>query len=183
MMKRLLGLIRHCGGAAAAEMVLVTPMLLILLFGSVELGNMLLDEHALEKQVRDGARFAARMQLNSAYNCPGTVFQDANAADTIIKVTKDGVVSGTGNPRWVGYWARTCNGQTPTLAVSVRCVAKSDIDTDATGYTGIYTSLGGSIPVVTVTGAVKYRSLFNAIGFDGTNVCLRAKSEAAVQGL
>jgi Flp pilus assembly protein TadG len=182
-MRTFLRLLRHREAAAAAEMALVTPMLVILMFGSMELGNLFLDEHALEKQVRDGARFAARMPLSDAYSCPGSVFEDANAADTIIKVTKDGVVSGTGNPRWVSYWDRTCNAQTPTLAVTYRCVDKADIDTDDTGNTGIYTGLNGSIPVVQVTGAVKYRSLFGELGFASENICLRATSEAAVQGL
>jgi Flp pilus assembly protein TadG len=173
--------------AAAAEMALVTPFLLALMFGAFELGNLFLDEHALEKQVRDGARFAARLELSDDYSCstdPSTVFKLGDeAADDIIKVTKDGVTSGDGNPRWTSYWDRQCNNSTPTLAVTVRCVNKADIDTDDTGSTGIYSGLDGQIPVVRVAGAVKYRSVLAAIGLDATNVCLRAESEAAVQGL
>ena len=46
-------------GAAAAEMALVTPLLLVILFGAVELGNYFYNEHIVVKAVRDGARFAA----------------------------------------------------------------------------------------------------------------------------
>jgi Flp pilus assembly protein TadG len=180
-------LLRNDQAAAAAEMALVTPFLLALMFGAFELGNLFMDEHALEKQVRDGARYGARLELSDDYSCsadPATVFAEGDATDDdIIKVTKDGVTSGDGSPRWTTYWDRKCNNATPTLAVTVRCVEKSDIDTDDTGSTGIYSGLDGDIPVVVVSGAVKYRSVLASLGFDATNVCLRAKSEAAVQGI
>ena len=186
MMGRL-SLIRDGSGNAAVEMALVAPLLMALLFGSVELGNLFMSEHALEKQVRDGARYAARLALNDTYSCttdPATVFADPDASTHIINVTKTGAVSGTGFPRWDStYWDRNCNGQTPTVAVSIRCVPKDDIDTGATGETGIYTGLDGDIPVVTVSGAVKYWSVLSRLGFNATNICLKAESEAAVQGL
>lgn len=183
-MRNFLALLRRRDGTAAAELALSIPIMLTLMFGSLELGNLFLDEHALSKQVRDGARFAARMEVDDDYACPGSVFQDADYQTKIINVTKNGVVSGSGKPRWNSYyWSRTCNNATPTVSVSIRCVAKDDIDTDDTGHTGIYTSLDGPIPVVKVSGAVKYRSILAAIGFDATNVCLRAESEAAVAGI
>lgn len=178
-------LIRDDSGASAAEMVLVLPLLIILMFGPFEVGNLLLTEHALTKQVRDGARFAARMEINSAYSCGSvsSVFADSNAADEIINVTKTGAVSGSGNPRWVGYWGRNCSGEAQTVTVSVRCVDKSEIDTEDTGKTGVYTALDGQIPVVKVSGAVEYLSLFDALGYTGANVCLRAESESPVAGV
>lgn len=170
--------------SAAAELALVTPILFALMFGSLELGNFFNDEHALAKQVRDGARYASRMELAAAYSCPNTVFQDTDANTKIINVTKNGVVSGAGNPRWSDYWTRTCTGDNQTLTVSIRCVAKNQIDTGASGNTGIYTSLAGTdIPVVKVSGAVRYRSVLANLGFNTGNLCLRAESEAAVQGL
>jgi Flp pilus assembly protein TadG len=177
---------RNRDGTAAVEMALVAPLLLALMFGSLELGNLFMDQHALTKQVRDGARFASRLAINSAYVCstdPATVFADSDATNQIIHVTKDGVVTGSGTPRWTSYWSRNCDGGGATLTVTTRCVAKSDVDTDDSGSTGIYTSLDGSIPVVTVAGAVKYRSVLATLGFDATDVCLKAQSDAAVQGL
>jgi Flp pilus assembly protein TadG len=175
---------RNVEGNSAAEMALVTPFLLALLFGSVELGNLFLDQHALEKQVWDGARFASRMELSSTFSCPDSVFQDPDADTKIINVTKNGVVSGSGNPRWTTYWDRTCTGKAQTLTVSVRCVDKDQIDAGNTGNTGIYSSLPGTkIPVVQVSGAVHYRSVLASLGIDATNVCLQADSETAVQGL
>jgi len=186
-MRRLPNLLRDGDGAAAVEMALVAPLLLALMFGSVELGNLFMDQHALEKQVRDGARFGARLEVNKDYSCsadPSTVFQDADAATQIINVTEKGAVAGAGLPRWgSGYWARTCTGDVQTVTVTVRCVDKDDIDTDSTGKTGVYTSLDGDIPVVVVSGAVKYRSVLGSLGFPSANICVRAQSEAAVTGL
>jgi hypothetical protein len=144
-----------------------------------------MDQHALEKQVRDGARYAARLSLNEAYACPGTIFEDPNATTKIINVTKTGAVTGAGTPRWpAAYWARTCTVGAPTVTVTYRCVDKDQIDADNDGFSGIYTSLPGTtIPVVKVSAAVKYRSLMAMVGFNATNVCLTAESEAPVQGL
>ncbi|MGL5837065.1 MAG: TadE family protein, partial [Sphingorhabdus sp.] len=47
-------------GAAAAEMALVTPLLMIIMFGAFELGNYFYSQHVVTKAVRDGARFASR---------------------------------------------------------------------------------------------------------------------------
>ena len=184
-MMRTWGKLRRSESAtAAAEMALVAPLLIVLMFGAAEVGNLFMDQHALDKQVHDGARFAARLELNSAYDCPDTVFAAADADGQIVNVTKNGAVSGDGNPRWdSSYWARQC-GTDPSVSVAIRCVAKSDIDTDDSGYTGVYTSLAGTeIPVVTVSAAVRYRPVLAALGIQDTNICLRAQSEAAVQGL
>jgi len=184
-MMRTWGKLRRSDSAtAAAEMALVAPLLIVLMFGAAEVGNLFMDQHALDKQVHDGARFASRLELNSAYDCPDTVFAAADADDQIVNVTKNGAVSGDGNPRWdSSYWARQC-GTDPSVSVAIRCVAKSDIDTDDSGYTGVYTSLAGTeIPVVTVSAAVRYRPVLAALGIQDTNICLRAQSEAAVQGL
>jgi Flp pilus assembly protein TadG len=185
MMRTPLGLLGNDQGAAAAELALVSPFLLVLMAGSFELGNMFMDQHALEKQVRDGARYAARLSIDPAYSCPTTVFKDPNANANIINVTKTGAVSGAGTPRWpTSYWARTCAAQAATVTVGIRCVAKTQIDAANDGVTGIYTSLPGTtIPVVKVSGAVQYRSVLARIGFNATNVCLTAESEAPVQGL
>ena len=65
---------RNERGAAATEMALVTPLLLILLVGGLEIGNYFMDEHRLVKAVRDGARYAARQDF--------TFFSACNAAPT-----------------------------------------------------------------------------------------------------
>ena len=162
------------GGSAAAEMAMVLPFLLAVLFGSAEVGNYFLDEHALVKQVRDGARYASRLPLEANYICPDTVNP---AAETLVEnVIRTGTVDGTGTGRFdAGYWGRNCSGVADPIDVTIRCVSEDD-------YDGIYQSLEGDIPVVTVSAAVSYRSVLGSLGLPTANFCLRAQSEAAVVG-
>jgi Flp pilus assembly protein TadG len=182
-----LALLHANDASAAVEMALVIPFLLALLFGSVELGNFFMSEHALEKQVRDGAGYAARLALKNPYNCtadPSTVFADPDATTHIINVTETGAVTGTGFARWnPSYWTQTCGTDAQTVTVGITCVAKDDIDTKGTGQTGIYTGLDGDIPVVTVSARVKYLSVLSSLGFSAPNLCMTAESKAAVQGI
>ena len=161
-------------GSAAAEMALVLPLLVTIMFGSAELGNYFLDEHALVKQVRDGSRYAARLPLEANYTCPSTVNP---AAETLIEnVVRTGTVDGTGTGRFdATYWTRTCTGVADPIEVTIRCVSEDD-------YDGIYQSLEGDIPVVTVSAAVSYRSVLGSLGLPTADLCLRAESEAAVIG-
>lgn len=174
-------LIRDDSAAAAAEMILVTPMLIILMFGSVELGNYFMTEHAVIKQVRDGSRYASRLTIADPYSCSAgsdlsTIFEDSNASTNIINVTKTGSVDGTATGRFgSGFWS-ACAGATAPVTVTVRCVNKAN-------YGGIYSSLGGNIPVVKVSADVSYPSLFGALGFNTAGLCIHADSEGAVYGL
>jgi len=171
-------LIRNQGGAAAAELALVTPMLLILMFGSVELGNYFMNEHALVKQVRDGARYASRLPLTASYSCdPATV---TSAAETqVIDVTKTGQVGVSATtPKRMPFKAGdgACGKEGATVTVTVRCVDK-DL------YPGLWRGYDGDIPVVKVAGKVAYRPAWAPIGFQSANLCLRAESEMPVIGL
>ena len=175
-MRTLRVLLADHSGTAGVEMAMVAPLLIILMFGSMELGNYFLDQHAVAKQVHDGARFASRLTLASSYNCPGTVFEDASATTKIVNVTKTGSVDGTATGRFDStFWAPCTAGGTP-VTVTLRCVDKSL-------YSGVYTGLGGNIPVVKVSANLAYPSLFGALGFNSSALCLRADSEAAVAGL
>ena len=175
-MKTLRRLLADRSATAGVEMALVTPLLIILMFGSMELGNYFLDQHAVSKQVHDGARFASRMTLASTYNCPAMVFEDTAATTKIVNVTKTGSVDGTATGRFgSAFWTPCTTGGT-AVAVTLRCV-------DKTLYSGVYTGLGGNIPVVKVSANVAYPSLFGAVGFSTTGLCVRAESEAAVAGL
>jgi len=173
-MMRLTKLFQHDGGAAAAEMVMVLPFLLVLLFGSAELGNYFLDEHGLVKQVRDGARYASRLPAEANFTCPSTVNP---AAKTLVEnVVKTGTVDGSEDGRFnAGYWSRTCAGVAQPIEVTIRCLPEGT-------YTGIYSSLEGDIPVVKVSAAIGYRSVLGELGLPTADLCLRAESEAAVVG-
>nr|WP_294851142.1 TadE/TadG family type IV pilus assembly protein [uncultured Sphingomonas sp.] len=176
-MKPILAWTRSSRGTAAAEMALVLPFLLVLLFGSVELGNYILNEHEVVKSVRDGARFGSRLTLADTYACPGTVFKATDATTQIVNVTKTGTPNGTGSARLpAAYWGTACTSGVPAVDVSIRCMDK---DT----YPGIWRGLGDDIPVVKVSADIQYESVFGMLGFNALNLCLRADSEVPVVGI
>jgi Flp pilus assembly protein TadG len=168
--RTLLRLARHERGNAAAEMAMVTPLLLILLFGCVEVGNYFWNEHTLLKAVRDGARFAARQSFNN-YGCSGS--PDAT-----------NVVTPTQNVVMYGYLSGT-NRLTPNIAATNVAVTQS-CTTSAGGQTmqGLYRNDANGAHVVAVTATVTYRPVIAvALGFSGVGYQLYARSEAAVTGL
>jgi hypothetical protein len=157
-------------------MALVLPFMLALIFGSMELGNFFLSEHALVKQVRDGARFASRLKLADGYACPTAVFEDPGAETLIENVTRTGsLAGGTDYRRPFAAGATACGGAADTVTVSVRCA-----DPDA--YGGVWADLDGDIPVVSVDGAVTYNSILGTLGFSDGGLCLRAQSEVPAAG-
>src|SRR5215208_1871912 len=87
-------------GSAAAEMALVVPLLLVLMCGSLELGNYFLSEHVVQKAVRDAARFGARLPMTSYPSC--TVPSAGGAEQQIRNVARTGDPAGT-TPRLFGW--------------------------------------------------------------------------------
>jgi Flp pilus assembly protein TadG len=165
--------LRDSRGAAAAEMAMVTPLLLILLFGSVETGKYFMDEHTVVKAVRDGARFAARQQMinfvTSAGACQAAVPQDV--ADRTKKLVRTGNVAGTGAR--LPYW--TSND---TVTVTSACYANAAGE----DMKGIYGGAAAGAPVVTVSATVPYSPLLGLFGVPG-GLNLEARQEAAVTGV
>ena len=157
-------------GAAAAEMALVLPLLILILFGSMEMGNYFLNEHVVAKSVRDGARYAGRLPMTDYPGC----LASPGAVTKIKNVTRTGTLAG-GMSR-LPYWTDTMGGN-PTITVSVAC------NTSGT-YTGIYSGLALGAPVVTVAATVPYPSLFSIFGlFNSGSFSLNARSQAAVMGI
>jgi Flp pilus assembly protein TadG len=155
-------------GAAAAEMALITPLLLVLMGGAFELGKYFLDEHVVSKAVRDGARYAARQSFTNM-PCGATP-----TADTQIKnLVRYGNIAGTGNPR-LTYWV---SNSTVTVAV--------DCPTSGAAYEtgGVYNGLTGGAHRVTVSATVPYSGLFAGIGVSTTGLNVIAQSQAAVMGI
>lgn len=176
MMRVVRAMIGDRAGTAAAEAIMIAPLLIVMMAGAMEIGNFFLTQHAVTKQVRDGARYASRLPLSEDYACPSDVFADADANTNIIKVTKSGAVNGTDNPRFgTAFWA-ACSGSPEPVSVSIRCVPKDD-------YAGIYATLDGAIPVVTVSADVAYPSLLGTLGFPTASLCVHADSEVPVAGL
>lgn len=166
-------LLRDCRGAAAAEMAMVTPLLLVLLFGALETGKFFLDEHVVVKAVRDGARFAARQSF-SGMPCGGTA---TNLAAIRNQVRFGKTVPGdTDTPR-LYYW--TSND---TISVTIACRSNA-IGADGTRpYAGLYHERE-TVPYVTVNATVPYVPLARYLGLDFDGLSVTASNQAPVVGI
>jgi hypothetical protein len=155
-------------GAAAAEMALMLPLLVLLLFGGSELGYYFYCEHQVVKGVRDGARYGSRQSF-VALNCngggPSTV--PADIESSIKEITRTGRVSG-GRSRVPGW----DNGD---ITVTVTCPT-TVIDT------GIYNGADNA-PQINVVANVSYPSLFDGVGLVDSSYTLNASQQSAVMGI
>ena len=155
---------RNKEGAAAAELVLALPFMFALMFGAMEAGHFFWTQHKIVKSVRDGARFATRIDV--AELCPST---DAAVLSDIRNVTATGQVSSGGVAKVPGW-------NPANVTVTVSCSSFVD--------TGIYADLGDNGPLVTVSsGAVQYPSILASLGFIDNSYYLSARSSAAVMGI
>lgn len=161
-------LFRDRRGSAAVEFVLSLPMMLALLFVGMEAGHFFWTEHKLVKAVRDGARFAARAQVEDL--CDGaTADIDATLASEIRNLTATGQVADGGTSKVPGWDA-------DDVVVTVGC--------QQFVATGIYTDLGANGPLVTVSaGSVAYPAILNSLGVLDNTVTISAESSAAVMGI
>lgn len=161
MMRILRLFLRDRSGAAAAEMTLVTPLLVFFLLGTMEGGFYFWNEHIAIKAVRDAARFAGRQPF-AKFSCTGV---NDTALETSIKnLARTGKLSG-GTAK-IGGWT---NAQ---VTVTASCQS---------GQGGIYTSNAGSAPRVTVATTIPYPSLFGVKVL--RNFSLIASAQSPVMGI
>jgi hypothetical protein len=159
--------LRDTRATAAAEFALSLPMMLALLFGGFEAGHFFWTEHKLVKAVRDGARYASRLPVDSL--CDGAAEDMSEDVESNIQnMTATGALSGG---------AAKVPGWNPNEVVVI-------VGCQQFVATGIFTDLGAAGPMVTVsTGGVAYPSLFEALGFITSDIQLSARSSAAVAGI
>ena len=154
-------------GAAAAEMALMLPLLVALLFGGMEGGYYFWSEHRVVKAVRDGARYAGRQSFDQ-YNCgAASVVGATNIA--IKNLTRTGTLDGTGAPLIPG-WA-----DAQTTVTVAPCRTSADL--------GLFRGQPNGATRVTVSADVPYQSLASSLGISTAGLRLRASQQAVVMGL
>lgn len=171
-------MIRDIRAAAAAELALSLPLMLILLFGSTEAGFFFYNEHKLVEGVRDATRFAGRQSF-SDYPCDGSTTQPPQAIiDDITEILRYGQVGGS-----VERIPRMAEA---TINVTYVCTSQMETVGGSGSYVpveGIYEN-AGSAPIVTVDASVPYQSLFGFVyGFPGPSITLNADQQATVNGI
>ena len=173
-----LRLMRDRSASAAVEIVLITPLLLIIATGAIELGNYFMDEHILLEGVRDGARYAARQNFSQYKLCTGTAAPVPTAVSDATKlIVRKGTLDSTANdllPQWANA---------TTFSVSMTCSAT--VGGAATGgiYNGNATGTSNVAPAVVVTATLPYRPVMASIGFHGAGLSITATQQAAVTGI
>lgn len=160
-------IVRNQRGAAAAEMALVAPLLVLLLFAVTDLGRFFWSQHVLVKAVRDGAVYASRQKIGN-FNCTSNTVSTAVVNNT-RELVRTGKLSG-GNPL-LPNWS---SGST-VFTVGLACVTQSN----GTTLGGIYTANSGQVPVITVRASVPYTSM---VGLP-SGLSLNASQQSAVYGV
>lgn len=154
-------------GGAAAEMALITPVAVLVMFTGFEVGHYMYVEHQVVKGLRDGARYAARQSFDEI-NCRSGPSIATGVPDRIQNVVRTGQISG-GTTR-VSGWVNT------DITVTVTC------PTAAESQTGIYDS-GEPAPQVTLSTSIDYNSLFNGIGILDDEATILGSQQATVMGI
>ena len=172
-------LARDVRGAAAAELALVTPLLLIIMFGSVELGNYFMSEHALTKSVRDGARFAARRPFTNYGGCAATAASVPSTLSAEVKtLVRKGSLDATASDR-LPNWDST----DASFTVQMKCSTSVGTQTFGGIYQGNSVGTANAGPVVIVSATLPYRPVLGSFGFTGRGFSLKATQQAAVMGI
>ena len=158
-------------GAAAAEMALILPLALALLFTTFEGAYYMICEHQVIKGVRNAARYAARLDLSN-YTCPGGTF-NGNTTTTadIQKIARTGQLNPDSTT--LAAAAKIWGGNPNTVTVTVTCTASG----------GIYAATGGYAPLVTVSTRVPYQSIMGAMGFTSATINIGAAAQSPVIGI
>jgi Flp pilus assembly protein TadG len=172
-------LLRDTRGAAAAEMVLVLPLLLVIMFGSVELGNYMLNEHTLLRAVRDGARYAARQPFASYSGCNGTAAAVPSAVSDNTKLLVRKGTLNSSDPDQLSNWTDAST----QFSVQMTCSTAPGGTTLGGIYLGNVTGTADVAPNVRVYARVKYQPVLGLFGFTGSGFFVDAASQAAVTGV
>ena len=165
-MSLLRAFLRREDGAAAAELALLLPLLVVMVFGAIEVAYYFFQQHQVVKGVRDGARYASRQSFESI-NCVSGYSLPSGLSTAIKEVTRTGVPSG-GSARVPG-WVNS------NITVSVSCPATAVT-------TGIYKTEPNA-PIITVASTVDYQSLFDGVGILTDSYHLNASQQSAVMGI
>ncbi len=144
-------------------MALVTPLLILIMFGAFEAGNYFWNQHIVTNAVRDGVRFASRKPLSEF---------DADCQPSPDVKTQTENVTRTG---------QTIDGSARIATWTADVVI--DVDGDcSTTTTGIYVNNETAAPIVTVSVTVPYDPLFNGLGVLTDELNMVAKAQAPVMG-
>ena len=140
---------RSQSGIASVEFVMCLPLLALLLFGTIEIGRLLFDYHAVSKSVRNAARYVARTDEAALFSNLATCTVDpTTVAGSPTQNARNLALMGTigaSGAYILKYWTDAA-----TVDVSGVC-----FDNSAGTYQGFYSG-NSDIPIVTVAATVSF---------------------------
>lgn len=136
--------VRDERGSPLAELALVLPLLLVMVFGTLEFANILYQQQVITKGVQEAARFAARNpSVNATVACPPASGGWTSAAAAAANV------AATGSP--AGGSLILPNFAATNVAVTVECPTSDGLISSNPS--------SGSIPVILVRAEISVRSV------------------------
>ena len=168
--------LRSKRGSAGVEFALLLPLLMILLFGGIEIGRVLHDYHVVNEAVRDAARYLSRVPAT----CPsaaGGALADGPDYSAVDHLTRAKALAMTGNvdpnaPKLLGYWT-----DTSTVTVSVDCIDNS---------TGVFSKLkvwNDFIPHITLEANVPFTFMFADLISPNATITIKLSHNVVSVGL
>ncbi|MCW1381599.1 pilus assembly protein [Novosphingobium sp. KCTC 2891] len=165
---------RDQSGAAAVETMLIAPVAVMVMALAMESGHFLYSEHQVLKGVRDAARYASRLPLDT-WNCTAAT-AEANLSSgnarwlPIARVAVYGNVAGGTSPRLWTWSAAAADGE---VVIRYSCVGQT---------TGLYSALRFA-PRIVVIAKPNYPSLFGTLTGFRSSLRLFAQQQAVGVGI
>ncbi len=141
-------ILRNRKGVASVEFVSILPVLILCLFGTIEIGRVLHDYHVVVKGVRDGTRYLSRFAVDCSGG-PGTEGSIVNAPDNHEQWAKNLTMTGAINPILPDDYLLAAWGDPGTTLI-----ARVDCNDPAT-FEGIFAG-DPVVPSITMTAVVKF---------------------------
>ena len=165
---------RAISGSAAAEFVLILPLLVLFLIAAIELGRAVRDYHVITESVRDAARFLARAEMTcsapnavcgSMFNfctgatCGNCIFASVSDVDAAVTLAMTGDTAGADN--LLGYFSDTSD-----VVIEVCTIDNTALPAP---FQGAY---AGSpiVPHIKLSATVSFDFLFGDLVMPGSNV-------------
>jgi hypothetical protein len=136
-------------GNAGAEFALLLPLLVVLLFGGLEIGRLLHDYHAVRESVRGASRYLSRVVVDCAGFVDGPIHTASDHVDNAKNLALRGKLDPSA-PYLLGYWT-----DPNSVDIDIDC----SIDNTTNRYQGLYDNVD-SVPHIVVSATVPFTFLF-----------------------
>ncbi len=170
-------------GNAGVEFALILPLLMLLLFGGIEIGRALHDFHVVNETVRDAARYLSRAPAS----CPGAgvgvgSLQDGPVFTAAQHIQRAKALAMTGSvdtaspaPDLLGYWNYPADAGSVTIRIDC-------IDNNAGAFQGLYEGVA-YVPHVILTADVPFTFLFGELVAPSSSISITLSHNVASVGL